>query len=173
MTGAAWMVGLALAASACTLHREKPRLTDEEASPRPAMIVRVADTATASQLVSGFYEIEHDAWRWTAGKFSVRLRPPRQASKRGAILQLKFSVPEVAIAKLKSVGLEATLNGKTLGRETYQHAGEFIYSRDIPAHLLTYEPVKIDFSLDKVLPATPGDKRDLGVIAISVGFEPK
>ena len=173
MTGAAWMVGLALAASACTLHREKPRLTEEEPSPRPAMIVRVADPATTSQLLSGFYEIENTAWRWTAGKFSVRLRPPRQASKKGAILQLKFSVPEVAIAKLKSVAVEATLSGTSLGRETYQHAGDFIYSRDVPSHLLTYEPVKIDFSLDKVLPATPGDKRDLGVIVTSVGFEPK
>jgi hypothetical protein len=173
MTSAAWMVAMVLAVSACTLHREKPRLTEEEASPRLAMIVRVADAGTASQLVSGFYEIEHDAWRWTAGKFSVRLRPPRQASKKGATLQLKFSVPDVVIAKLKAVSLDATVNGTILGRETYKQAGECIYSRDVPASLLTQEPVRIDFSLDKVLPPTPGDKRDLGIIVTSVGFEPK
>jgi hypothetical protein len=173
MPGVAWILCVALASPACTLHREKPRFTEEEASPRLAMAVRVADPGTASQLVSGFYEIEHDAWRWTAGKFSVRLRPPRQASKKGATLQLKFSVPDVAIAKLKAVSLDAALDGTALGRETYKQAGELTYSRDVPAHLLTQNSVEIDFSLDKVLPATPGDKRNLGVIVTWVGFEPK
>jgi hypothetical protein len=173
MIGAAWVLGLALTASACTLHREKPRLTEEEASPRMAMIVRVADPATASQLLSGFYEVEHDAWRWTAGKFSVRLRPPRQASKKGATLQLKFSVPDVAMAQLKAVSLDAAVNGTALGRETYRQAGEFTYSRDVPAQLLTQEPAEIDFTLDKVLPATLGDKRTLGIIVTWVGFEPR
>ncbi|MBI2679970.1 MAG: hypothetical protein HYX25_03055 [Candidatus Solibacter usitatus] len=173
MTGAAWLLGLTLTASACTLHREKPRLTEEEPSPRPAMIVRVADPATASQLLSGFYEVEHDAWRWTAGRFSVRLRPPREAARKGATLQLKCSVPEIAIAKLKTISLGATLNGTALGRETYRQAGEFTYSREVAARLLTQEPAQVDFSLDKVLPAAPGDKRTLGIIVISVGFEPK
>jgi hypothetical protein len=137
------------------------------------MVVRLADPRAASQLHSGFYEIEHDAWRWTAGKFAVILRPPRQASKKGATLQLKFSVPAVAIAKLHAVSLDAALHGTALGRETYQQAGEFTYSRDVPANLLTQDPVEIDFSLDKVLPPTPGDKRNLGIIVTSVGFEPK
>ena len=173
MTAAAWMMSLALAASACTLHREKPRVTEEEASPRLAMIVRTADPAAASQLLSGFYEVEHGAWRWTSGKFSVRLRPPRQGSKKGATLQVKFSVLEGAMAALKSVSLDAVLRGSDLGRETFKQAGELIYSRDVPANLLTQDPVQIDFSLDKVLPAAPGDKRTLGIIVSSVGFEPK
>ncbi len=173
MTGAACVMGLVLAASACTLHREKPRVTEEEAVPRLAMIVRMADPGAAPQLLSGFYEVEHDAWRWTAGKFSVRLRPPRQAPKKGATLQLKFSVPDVAIAELRTVSVDAVLSGTNLGRETYQRAGEFTYSRDVPAHLLAQGPVQIDFSLDKVLPAAPGDKRTLGIIVTSVGFEPK
>src|SRR5260221_6155459 len=109
--------------------RKNPGNKKEHPPPPPVLLKRGATPATTSQLLSGFYEIENEAWRWTAGKFSVRLRPPRQASRKGATLQLKFSVPEVAIAKLKSVGLEATLNGKTLGRETYQHASEVIYSR--------------------------------------------
>lgn len=171
MTGAAWILLLGLTATACT-HREKPRLTEEEA-PRAAMIVRVADPVTASQLVSGFYEIEHGAWRWTAGKFSVRLRPPRQAFKKGATLQVNFSVPEVAIAKLKALSLSAVLNGTNLGTETYKQAGTFTYSRDVPAGVLTQKPVQIDFSLDKVLPAAPGDKRELGIIVSLIGFEPK
>ena len=173
MTGAAWILGLALVSPACRLHREEPRFTEEEAAPRLAMAVRVADPGTASQLLNGFYEIEHGAWRWTAGKFSVRLRPPRQGFKKGATLQLKFSVPDVAIAKLKTVSLNAALQGTALGRETYKQAGEFIYSREVPANLLTHDPVEVDFSLDKVLPPTQGDKRELGIIVSWVGFEPK
>lgn len=171
MTGAAWLVALALVAPGCTRHRET-RVTEEE-PPRLAMILQVADPATASQLLSGFYEVEHDTWRWTAGKFSVRLRPPRQASRKGATLQLKFSVPEVVIAKLHTVSLNAAVSGTALGRETYKQAGEFVYARDIPASLLAQDPVQVDFSLDKALPAIPGDKRNLGIIVSSVGFEPK
>jgi hypothetical protein len=173
MTGAVWVLGLAFAASSCTLHREKPRLTEEEAQPRPAMIVKAADQGTASQLLKGFYEIEHDAWRWTAGKFSVRLRTPRRASTKGTTLRLNFSLPEAVIAKLQSVSLDATVNGTALGHETYKQAGAFTYSRDVPAPVLTQELAQVDFSLDKVLPATPGDKRELGIIVTSVGFEPK
>ena len=173
MTGAAWLMALALATPACTLHHEKPRVTEEEPAPRLAMIVHVSDPGTASQLLSGFYEVEHDAWRWTAGKFSVRLRPPRQASRKGATLQLKFSVPDVVIAKLHAVSLDAVVRGTNLGHESYKQAGEFVYSRDVPPNLLSQDPVQIDFSLDKVLPATPDDKRNLGIIVSSVGFEPK
>jgi hypothetical protein len=173
MTAVAWVLGLALASSSCTLHREKQRVTEEEAQPRLAMIVRVADPGTASQLLGGFYEIEHDAWRWTAGKFSVRLRTPRQAATKGATLRLNFSLPEAVIAKLKPVSLAAAVNGIALGRETYRQAGEFTYSRDVPAKLFTQDPAQVDFSLDKILPATPADKRTLGIIVTSVGFEPK
>jgi hypothetical protein len=146
--------------------------TDEEA-PQLASMVHVADPKMATQLINGFYPVEEHAWRWTAGKFSVLLRPPRTSAENGAVLQLKFAVPEPIIAKLKTVSLSATLNDTHLPAETYTQAGEFTYTREVPPKVMAGEAVKVDFALDKALPPGPQDSRELGIVVSAVGFEPK
>jgi hypothetical protein len=166
---AAWFC----AGSACK-RRDRVRLEQtEEESPQLATVVHLGDPRNASQLVSGFYEIEDHSWRWTTGKFSVLLRPPRTAARKGAVLQLKFSIPETALSQLKAVSLAATVNGTPLTPETYTQPGSFTYSRDVSGSLLTGESVKVDFSLDKTLPPTGTDQRELGVVASTVGFDTK
>ena len=128
---------------------------------------------SASQLVSGFYDIEQNSWRWTARQFSVLLRPPRNAVQKGGVLKLKFSVPGPVLAKLKALSLSASLGGLDLSPETYTQAGEFTYSRDVSGAVLAGDAVKVDFSLDKALPPDAVDQRELGVIVSNVGLEPK
>ena len=53
------------------------------------------------QLVSGFYGIETGAWRWTGKQFAVALGTPAGAAQKGAVLELKLTVPPVTIEKLK------------------------------------------------------------------------
>src|ERR1043166_3237791 len=85
-------------------RRDRVRLEQtEESSPQLASLIHMNDPRNASQLISGFYDIEDHSWRWTAGKFSVLLRPPRTAARKGAVLQLQFSIPEVILSKLKAV----------------------------------------------------------------------
>jgi hypothetical protein len=155
-------------------HKEtvKVQATEEEA-PALASTVHVADPRVASQLISGFYGIEGDSWRWTAGKFAVLLRPPRTAGKTGAVLQLKFALPEPVIGKLKTVSLSATINGTTFPPQAYTQSGEFTYARDVPPNLLGGEAVKVDFALDKALPPSGSDQRELGLVVSAVGFDPK
>ncbi len=159
-------------APACKRHRRVTIQTAEEA-PVLASMVATADPQAKAQLVSGFYGVEQNSWRWTAGRFSVLLRPPRSAAAAGAVLQLKFTIPDVAIAKMKSVSLSAYLNGTALPPETYSQAGQFVYSRDVPANLLTGDVARVDFSLDKTIPASPADHRELGVVVSMIGFQPK
>jgi len=65
-----------LALAGCrSKQKVKVQATEEEA-PSLASTLHVADPKVAAQLISGFYGIEGDSWRWTAGKFSVLLRPP-------------------------------------------------------------------------------------------------
>lgn len=171
--GAAILVlSMALAPAGCRRHKRVTVLTTEEA-PALASVVATADPHVASQLVSGFYGVEQNAWRWTAGRFSVLLRPPRAAATNGAILQLKLAVPEVALAKLKSLSLSAYVNGTALAPETYSQAGQFVYSRDVPASLLAGDVARVDFSLDKTIPPTAADRRELGVVVSMIGFQPK
>ena len=168
------LVAAFLCAGLACKRRNRVRLEQtEEESPQLASLVHLGDPRNASQLVSGFYEIEDHSWRWTAGKFSVLLRPPRTAARKGAALELKFSIPEAVLSKLKAVSLAATVNGTPLTPETYTQPGSFTYSRDVAASLLAGESVKVDFSLDKTLPPTATDQRELGVVASTVGFSPK
>ena len=166
------MTALIALAGCRTKQKVRVQATEEEA-PSLASTVHVADPRSSAQLVSGFYPVEQNAWRWTAGKFSVLLRPPRGSAQNGATLQVKLSVPDPVIAKLKTVSLGASVGATKLPPETYTQAGEFTYSRDVPPGALSADAVKIDFALDKSIPPGDVDQRELGIVVTSVGLEPK
>ena len=138
-----------------------------------ATMLHVADPRADQQLVSGFHAIEQNSWRWTEERFSVILRPPPDAAQSGAMLTLKFSIPDVVSQKLGAMALEASVGGTPLGKESYTMPGEFTYSREVPANLLAGESVRVDFALDKSLPPGESDQRNLGIIVTAVGFESK
>ena len=158
----------------CRQREKKIRIqqTDED-SATLASVIHMSDAKAAPQLLKGFHSIEENAWRWTMGQFAVALRPPRNAAIRGAVLRLKFVVPEPVLAKLKKISLTAAVNGTSLPAETYTKSGEFEYTRDVDAKLLSGEAVNVEFTLDKFLPAGEIEQRELGVIVSSVGFEAK
>ncbi len=162
---------LLLAPAACK-RRERVRVqhTEEEA-PQLATLVHAADPRSSAQFVSGFHDIEQNAWRWTEGRFAVVLRVPRGAAEKGAVLRLKLAVPDPVIAKLQTVTLRASIDGTSFTPETFTQSGEFTYEREIPADLMAGESAKVEFFLDKSLPAGDVDRRELGVIVSSVGFE--
>lgn len=166
------VIALAVVPSACRRHRRVTVQTTEEA-PVLASVVATADPHVASQLAGGFYGIEQNSWRWTAGRFSVLLRPPHSAVTSGATLQLKFAIPDVTFAKLGTVSLSCYVNGTAQPPETYTKAGQYTYTRDVPANLVTGEVARVDFSLDKTIPASPSDRRELGVVVSMIGLQPR
>lgn len=145
----------------------------EEQAPRLATVIHVADPKATVQLVKGFYELEQNAWRWTAGKFAVALRPPRGGAERGAVLQLKFSVADAVIERVKSMTLKARAGKLDLAPETYTKPGEYLYSRDVPASALTGEVVLFEFEVDKFLPPGAVEQRELALIVSTIGLELK
>ena len=163
----ALLVTLALAPLSC-----KRQQADQEA-PGMASTVHMGDPQIGNQLVSGFYGIEQNAWRWTGRRFSLVLRPPSGASQKGATLQLRLTVPPVVIEKLKTIALSATIGGSTLPPETYTQAGNYTYTREVAPALLAGESVRVDFQLDKSIPPSGADRRELGIIVASIGLEPK
>lgn len=167
-------LSVCLLLSGCKQREKKIRLqqTDEDAATLASMI-HMGDPRTAPQLLTGFYEIESNSWRWTMGKFAVALRPPRNAAIRGATLRFKFVIPEPVMEKVKKMTLTAAVTGAPLKPQTYTQSGEAEYSRDVDAKLLAGEAVNVEFSLDNFLPAGAIEQRELGVIATSVGFEAK
>jgi len=162
-----------LATGAVGCKRRKRVVRTVEEAPSLATVVATADPQVARQLVIGFYGVEQNSWRWTTGRFSVVLRPPTSASTKGATLQMKLAIPDVTIAKNKAVSLSAYVNGTALDPEKYTHAGQFVFSREVAANLLSGDVTRVDFSVDTTLPPTAADRRELGVVVSMIGFQPK
>jgi hypothetical protein len=162
---------LTLASVACTGKRNGVTGQNNEPDIHGPLLSNVAmnDPNAGAQLLSGFYGVENNAWRWTAGTFSVLLKTPSGAGQRGATLTVAFSLPDVEIQKLKDNGITASINGALVKSEKYETGGSYVFSADVPAALLSADSVKVDFALDRTMRAD-GDKRDLGIIANSVSI---
>lgn len=172
--GAAVALLLALTGIGCKGKHSRVAVQNEEetAPPQQASVVGMSDPAANTQLISGFYGLENNSWRWTAGKFSAVLRTPPGAAQSGATLTFAFSMPDVVTQKLGKIALTAMINGMVLKTDQYDKPGPNIFSADVPPSVLNTDSVKVDFVLDKSLP--PGsDNRELGVIATSVGLAAK
>jgi hypothetical protein len=170
---AVFSLALAVAATACKGKRDRVTVqNEEETAPRMASLVRMNDPKASAQMLSGFYSLENNSWRWTQGKFSVLLRTPASTATQGAVVTFAFSLPDIVIQKLKSVTITASVNGTKLKSAEYDKPGANIFTADVPAALLTGDSVKVDFALDKTVPPDV-DKRELGVVAISVGISSK
>jgi hypothetical protein len=150
-------------------RKPKPRLVSLPAFVPVASVVKMNDSDAAAQLLSGFYAIEDNSWRWVARSFSVALRPPPASARNGARLSLKFNVP-AGLVKQGPVTLAASVDGQPLTTEAYADAGNHIYARDLPANALSKDVV-VTFTCDKALPPVNGDVRELALIAVSVGLE--
>lgn len=136
-------------------------------------MVHVADPSATLQLTRGFHQVEHDSWRWTEGSFAATLGAPPGSSQQGALLVLKFSIPDVVIQTLKTIRLSASVNGLALPPEEYSKSGQYTYVRDVPSSALAAQAVSVEFTLDKFLPPSVSDERALGVIVSAIGFEAK
>jgi hypothetical protein len=164
---------LALCAVAC--RKTEPDLSGftEEEPPHLSSLIQVADPRDASQLLTGWYQVEQNAWRWTARNFAAVLRPPPGAATLGATLQFRLTVPEVVIKRLKFVTISASVGSLRLSAETYLTPCDAVYARDIPPGILSGDSIRVDFSLAKAIPQSQGDGRELGVIAHSLALETK
>ena len=162
------------AASGCRTRNNKPRtdLVTEEPAGLVSMI-HTADPRASVQLLRGFHEVEEGAWRWAAGEFAVTLKVPEGAAQKGANLILKFAVADVSIQKFGSISISGKLDTTDLSPEKYTAAGQSTYTREIPASALSGESVTAVFKVDKFIPSSESDQRDLGVIVQLIGLEVK
>lgn len=157
---------LVLTAPACTSRR-----SHGGASNTLLPAVSVADPKAVSQLVSGFYGLENDAWRWTAPKFSFDLQAPFGAAGRGALLFIGGSVPPVAFQKLGSQSVTCTVGTELLAPYRLTQAGPFALVREAGPFEGTIATVHCN--VDPALTPEASDKRELGVIVSSMALLPR
>ncbi len=164
---------IALTLAGCKSRRRRATLEPVAQTGLLATMLQVGDPHSSEQLTRGFYGIENGSWRWTARNFSAMLHTPRNAAQNEARLVLHFAIPDVVIQQLKTITLSAKVNGLAVDPQTFAQPGETTYTRDVPAAALTADVVPVDFQLDKALPPSAGDQRELGVIVSAIGFEAK
>jgi hypothetical protein len=162
----------AVSSVACSNNTPAPVVQTEHAPPVLASVVRMNDPKASAQLVSGFYAVENNTWRWTAQKFSVHLPTPTGGAQKGGTLMMSFTVLDSMIHQLKDITLTATIGPVVLKSEKYDVGGAYVFSADVPATLLSAESTQVNFTLDKSI-RPPGDGRDLGVIATFVALADK
>ena len=164
------LLGAIVVAPAACKRRRKVRA--EPANAQLVSVLAMNDPLTAIQLVRGFYNLEGGAWRWTMKSFAVALRPPENSAQNGARLELKLTVPGVIVDKIGAVTVSATAGGRVLKPETYSQPGDYVYARDVPAAVLSGDGVLLEFAVDKALPISGGDVRELALIATEIGLAP-
>lgn len=103
----------------------------------------------------------------------MTLRPVKGSDTKGAKLELKFVIPEVMFNRVGAMTVDAKANGLDLGSETFSKAGDATYTRDVSPVVLAGDATTFDFSVDKGLPPSEQDPRELAVIVTSVGLLPK
>jgi len=167
------LLAVVFTGDACRSKRRRSATAQVEDDGRLLTTVRMSDARGAVQLGRGFYSVEADAWRWTMKNFSVTLRAPSGAAEKGTTLELRYSLPEVLVSKVGSITIAATVNGLSLPPETLSRAGDGVYTQDVPASALRADGVTVEFSVDKALPPSDQDSRELALIVSSIGLLPK
>src|SRR6266436_2662408 len=87
------LVPLLLVPVSCKRKMRKPDAKTFSEDGGMATFLSVADPRSEHQLITGFYGIEADSWRWTAKAFSLTLRTPRNP-QQGTALVLNFAIPD-------------------------------------------------------------------------------
>ena len=157
----------------CKRRRRAPTEAAKESPTELATMLGMGDPRSAIQLTKGFHEIENGGWRWSEKEFSASLKAPSSGSQKGATLVLKFSIVDASIAKLGPMSLTAKVGSTTCPAQRYDKAGTYEFKCDVPAASLGGGLVAVDFALDKALPVTAVDARELGLVVAMVGFEAK
>jgi hypothetical protein len=129
----------------------------------------MADSGNTSQLLGGFYQVEDKSWRWVARNFSVALKPPLRAGKQGGRLTVRFYISGDELQETGPLTLTATIDGKSVGEETFSDAGSHEFTRKLPAQTMDTNILPVQFSFDKGFVPT-GDNRELAAVVVWIGL---
>ncbi len=129
---------------------------------------RRTDPALTAGLVQGWHELEEGHWRWTERTFSVEFDT---ADIRGDVaLELEFVYPDALKARTECLQLQASLADTIFPAAVFRTAGEHVYRARIGKHLLRDPKTLVRFELDQALPPDASDRRERGIVVLSVGL---
>jgi hypothetical protein len=117
--------------------------------------------------LDGFYQLEEGRFRWTRRNFAVTFGKLERPGEGVVRLTLSLYIPESTIRKLGALRLKARLGDHVLAPATFRQSGNYTFEREVQTQWLAVGPNRFEFALDKSLPPTPADRRELGIIVTS------
>ena len=126
--------------------------------PEPRLsYLRMNDPEAAGQLLSGFYDVEQNAWRWMGEQGAVVLQTPYHPTR----FEMTFFLPDTAPARRITVAI----NGRVVASQLYPGPGR--YTLTVPVEVCGVAQVTV--AVDQGFQA-PGDPRRLGIIVQELGL---
>ena len=106
------------------------------------------------KLLEGWHPLEQSSYRWTERRFSVELRRPASFTLH---FNFKLMFPGPAT-------VSAAVNGIEVAPATFISEGDQSYRIELPRAVRGVSPIRIDFAVDKCLPAGGLDTRELALL---------
>ncbi|QOY85394.1 class I SAM-dependent methyltransferase [Paludibaculum fermentans] len=118
------------------------------------------------ELLSGWHPAEERGWRWTQREFSALATVTAEPGSTFQ-LQVQFFLSGDVIRVMGPITLRCRADGRPLEPMLYPEPGDMVYRAILPA-LPSGAPVLLQFSLDKAIPPSEMDARELGIIVQSI-----
>lgn len=129
--------------------------------------VMLADLRAVEQLGDGWYEIEDGAWRWMGREATLYLKRPEGEN---VLLEARLFVPGSVIRRVGAPSIQILLNGELLITQNFPQAGAYVIEQAVPPEKLHANLLRVDLKLDRALPPSIEDQRQLGIVVKAVGF---
>jgi SAM-dependent methyltransferase len=129
---------------------------------------RRTDPGLTARLLNGWHDLEDGRWRWTERTFSVEFAT--SDLRTDAILELEFVYPDLLKERAESLEVKAFIGDTALPASGFSNAGEQTYRATIPVGLIQKPVTLVRFELDHAVPPDSKDRRERGIIVLSVGL---
>ena len=144
-----------------------PSVAAEFAHPQLSYL-NMGDIRSKPQLTGGWYPVEDGAWRWTAKEAEAVLRVP---ARSGVAFEMQlFFMPDYMKLAGSPVTVSVFINDKPLTEENYVQPGGYRLAKAVPHDLMSSTAAKVSIRLNRMLPPTGPDERELGVVVERLGF---
>ncbi len=127
--------------------------------PRESFL-RLGDPQSGDQILSGFYPIEDNAWRWMGEQGVVILKVPQAAAR----FEMTFAIPEAAPARRVTVAVD----GISIANQPYPGPGRYVLSA--PVTPPGRPAVEVTIAVDQAFQPPGADRRRLGMIVQELGL---
>ncbi len=130
--------------------------------------LHLGDLRARHQLLGRWYPIEDGSWRWMSKEAQAVLRTPEESP---VSFELRLYFPENHMKRVGgSVAVSVLLENELLVEKTYRAAGAYTIRQPVPAGSLPHPVTRITIRLDRAVPPTGEEQRELGAVVLGFGF---